>query len=167
MEDCAEDQATAIESSNEIFAMTLAYAVCRALAERKFRFVLRRPASLSHLPDILKLRLFLSSDDKDHLDSSKCQVWLTLFKSLESLYQQLRQDQIECIKIETQEHDVDDYEKILSQDVERPGGGSLVRSLGGPRAAINKLDETRSQLGTLRAELKKSKDKIEHVQVAV
>jgi hypothetical protein len=146
---------------------TLAYTVHRALAERKYRLVLRRPASISHLPYILKFRLFLSSDDKDYLDSVKCKIWLTLYKSVESFYQQLRQAQMECIAIVDQEREVDTYEKKLSHDIERAGGGGLVRSLGGPRAASNKLDETRSQLDALKANLKNLKNEIEHIQVSV
>jgi hypothetical protein len=163
MEQAAEEQSTVGIRENG----TLAYAVRRALAERKFRIVLRRTASINHLPDILKLRLFLSFDDKDYLDSVKCQMWLALYKNVESFNQQLRRAQLECIAIAAQEREVDEYEKKLSHDIERAGGGGLVRSLGGPRAANNKLDETRSQLETLRADLKKSKNDIEHIQVPV
>jgi hypothetical protein len=145
---------------------TLAYAVRRAVAERKFRIVLRRPASISHLPDILKLRLFLSTDDKDYLDSVKCQTWLTLYKNVESFYQKLRRAHLECIAIAAKEREIDEYEKKLSHDIERAGGGGLVRSLGGPRAANHKLDETRSLLDAVRTELKKSRNEIERIQVS-
>ena len=66
-----------------------------------------------------------------------------------------------------QQREVDTYEKKLSHDIERAGGGGLVRSLGGPRAASNKLDETRSELDTLKANLKNLKNEIEHIQVSV
>jgi hypothetical protein len=131
----------------------LASAFRRALTERKFRVVLRRPGSIPHLPEILRLRLFLK-DEKDHLDSQKCRSWMAMFKKLELFHQELRRNQLELSVVVAPEHELAEYEKRLAYDIEQGPGGDLVRTLGGSRAARNKLDEVRSQLGQLKESLK-------------
>ena len=142
----------------------IASALSRALAERKFRLVLRRPNSLGHLPEILKLTLF-HSDAKDHMDGPKCIAWQRMFQKMDTLYQDLRQVQTESAALLSLERELLDYDKKLAQDIERAAGGGLVRTLGGSKAARNKLDETRSQLQEVKAKLKQRREHTEELKV--
>lgn len=150
----------------EVARITIAYAVARALAERKFRIVLRRPDSHMHLPGIMRLRLFLA-DGKDHLDSLKCQAWLIMYKKLESYNQELRTIQLELTSVLSPERELVEYEKKLSFDLERASGGGLVRTLGGPKAARNKLDDIRSQLNSLKESAKNLRGQCENLEVYI
>ena len=88
-----------------------------------------------------------------------------MFQKMDTLYQDLRQVQTESAALLSLERELLDYDKKLAQDIERAAGGGLVRTLGGSKAARNKLDETRSQLQEVKAKLKQRREHTEELKV--
>jgi hypothetical protein len=150
-----------MEDDNVTFIQSL---IRRVLAERKFRLTLWRPSLQVHLPKVLNLRLFLS-DAKDFLDSAKCAKWFDLYQKLETSHHLLRQFQAVIMTTTLEEQQLLAFEKALFRDIERGGGAGLVRTLGGSKAAKNKLEQTQAQIQTLRSALRSAKENADRIQV--
>lgn len=132
-----------------------------ALCQRKFEQAKRREETRADMPRAMRRTLFLDRKSMDLWDKIVDDQWHEVFRGLESTYRQLR----DATSMETHKRkelkDLIAYEDRLFNDLERGGGGGLVRALGGPAKARKKFGECQDALLQLKTQCMKLKEQVE------
>jgi hypothetical protein len=108
----------------------------RALCEWKYRRVLTRKSLQKDMPATVRRRMFVDVARLDPLNTATYEGWMATFRRLQGLCAE--NHEAKRIEADTKAayKELVDYEARLYNDIERGGGGGLVRTLGGVKVHV-------------------------------
>jgi hypothetical protein len=108
----------------------------RALYEWKYRRVLTRKSLQKDMPATIRRRMFVDAARLDPLNTATYDGWMATFRRLQGLCAE--NHEVKRIETDTKAayKELVDYEARLYNDIERGGGGGLVRTLGGVKVHV-------------------------------